>query len=127
MSTRERVRGGGGGVGIDGGEVGRGGELQPAQPRPAGSAGAAPRHRDAFVRVIILTLTLCWWSCLLFRVARKAAPPFLAGWGGGLGLALVRCQEVPAPPARLDYPPPQRDGVQRTGTTLQDLVTTPVM
>lgn len=113
---------------------GRWGELQPAQPRPAGSAGAAPRHRDAFVRVIILTLTLCWWSCLLFRAAGKAAPPFLAGGGGGgLGSALVRCQEVPAPPARLDYPPPQRDGVQRTGsaghmaTTLQDLVRTPVM
>lgn len=44
---------------------GGGDELQPAQPRRAGSGGAAPRHRDAFVRVIILTLTLCWWSCLL--------------------------------------------------------------
>lgn len=82
-STRERVRGGGG-VGIDGGAAGRGGELQPAKPRPAGSGGAAPRHRDAFVGVIILTLTLCWWSCLLFRAARTPAPPFMApGAGGG--------------------------------------------
>ena len=41
----------------------RGGdELQPASPRRAGSGGAAPRHRAAFVRVIILTLTLRWWS-----------------------------------------------------------------
>lgn len=38
-----------------------GDELQPANPRPAGSGGAAPRHRAAFVRVIILTFTLCWW------------------------------------------------------------------
>lgn len=90
-----RVRGGGGGgggVGVDGGAAGRGGELQPAQARPAGSGGAAPRHRDAFVGVIILTLTLCWWSCLLFREARTPAPPFMApgaggqaGWGGGGG------------------------------------------
>ena len=39
-----------------------GDELQPANPRPAGSAGAAPSHRAAFVRVIILTFTLHWWS-----------------------------------------------------------------
>lgn len=39
-----------------------GDELQPASPRRAGSGGAAPRHRAAFVRVIILTFTLCWWS-----------------------------------------------------------------
>lgn len=44
--------------------VGRwgGDELQPANPRPAGSGGAAPRHRAAFVRVIILTLNLSWLS-----------------------------------------------------------------
>ncbi|KAK2921211.1 hypothetical protein Q8A73_000696 [Channa argus] len=37
----------------------RGGdELQPASPRRAGSGGAAPKHRAAFVSVIILTLTL---------------------------------------------------------------------
>lgn len=36
--------------------------LQPASPRRAGSGGAAPRHRAAFVRVIILMLTLSWWS-----------------------------------------------------------------
>lgn len=42
-----------------------GDELQPASPRRAGSGGAAPRHRAAFVRVIILTLTLCWWSYYL--------------------------------------------------------------
>lgn len=34
--------------------------LQPASPRRAGSGGAAPRHRAAFVRVIILMLTLSW-------------------------------------------------------------------
>lgn len=43
-----------------GGGRGGGGELQPASPRRAGSGGAAPRHRAAFVRVIILTLSLCW-------------------------------------------------------------------
>lgn len=37
-----------------------GDELQPASPRRAGSGGAAPRHRAAFVRIIILTLTLHW-------------------------------------------------------------------
>lgn len=44
--------------------VGRwgGDELQPANPRPAGSGGAAPRHRAAFVRVIILTFNLSWLS-----------------------------------------------------------------
>ncbi|KAK2830240.1 hypothetical protein Q5P01_018171 [Channa striata] len=39
-----------------------GDELQPASPRRAGSGGAAPKHRAAFVRVIILTLSLRWCS-----------------------------------------------------------------
>lgn len=61
----------------------RGDELQPAKPRPAGSGGAAPRHRDAFVRVIILTLTLRWWSCLLLG---RPGPFMAGGWGGGRAL-----------------------------------------
>lgn len=71
-----------GGEGEDGGE--RGDEMQPAKPRPAGSGGAAPRHRDAFVRVIILTLTLCWWSCLLLGRQRHHSWP-----GGALRRVLV--------------------------------------
>lgn len=71
-----------------------------AEPRRAGSGGAAPRHRDAFVRVIILTLTLCWWSCLLSGRQRHhswSAQETL--WKlpaeGGAGSAPLRCLEVP--------------------------------
>lgn len=53
---------------------GEGDELQPASPRRAGSGGAAPRHRAAFVRVIIMTLSLCCWS---YRLADTLAPPFI--------------------------------------------------
>lgn len=56
-----------------------GDELQPASPRRAGSGGAAPRHRAAFVRVIILTLSLRCWNYLVGRVADTLAPPFTTG------------------------------------------------
>lgn len=54
-------------------------ELQPASPRRAGSGGAAPRHRAAFVRVIILTLSPSLVQPLVAGVVEALVPPLTAG------------------------------------------------
>lgn len=55
-----------------------GDELQPASPRRAGSGGAAPRHRAAFVRVIIPDSQPLLVELLFSWVAKTLAPPFIA-------------------------------------------------